>query len=81
MKITKSQLQQVIREEVAKEINEAVPYRRHIDVALTEMMKIAQSMGLSQEIMDDLMAIKTRHGGMKPGTEPVGDIDMKDYDI
>ena len=76
MKITKSQLEQVIREEVAKEINEAAPYRRDVDVGLTEMIKIAESMGLSryEGLMDDLMAIKLRYGGMKPGADP----DMRD---
>lgn len=76
MKITKSQLQQVIKEEVAKEINEAAPYRRDVDVGLSEMIKIAESMGLSRYkgLMDDLMAIKLRYGGMKPSA----DTDMKD---
>ena len=83
MKITKQQLQQIIKEEVAKEINEAAPYRRDVDVGLSEMIKIAESMGLSRYkgLMDDLMAIKLRYGGMKPSGKPVGDIDMKDYDI
>tara|TARA_A100001391_G_scaffold205210_1_gene204141 strand:- start:447 stop:686 length:240 start_codon:yes stop_codon:yes gene_type:complete len=79
MKITRETLQQIIKEEVAKEMNEE--YSPQVEVALKKMMEIAQEMGLSQGVMDDLMAIKVRHGGMKPSGEPVGDIDMSGYDI
>jgi len=79
MKITRETLQQIIKEEVAKEMNEE--YKPQVEVALDEMMAIAKKMGLSQAVMDDLMAIKVRHGGMKPSGEPVGDIDMSGYDI
>ena len=79
MKITRETLQQIIKEEVAKEMNEE--YSPQVEVALKKMMDIAQEMGLSQEVMDDLLAIKVRHGGMKPSGEPVGDIDMSGYDI
>ena len=79
MKITKKQLQQIIKEEVAKEMNEE--YSPQVEAAMDEMMRIAQEMGLSQEVMDDLLAIKVRHGGSKPSGKPVGDIDMSSYDI
>jgi len=80
-KITRETLQQIIKEEVAKEVNEA--YRRDVDVGLTEMINIAESMGLSryEGLMDDLMAIKLRYGGMKPSGKPVGDVDMSKMDI
>ncbi len=79
MKITRETLQQIIKEEVAKEMNEE--YSPQVEAAMDEMMRIAQEMGLSQAVMDDLLAIKVRHGGMKPSGEPVGDIDMSGYDI
>jgi hypothetical protein len=79
MKITRETLQQIIKEEVAKEMNEE--YKPQVEVALDEMMAIAKKMGLDQAVMDDLLAIKVRHGGMKPSGEPVGDIDMSGYDI
>ena len=79
MKITRETLQQIIKEEVAKEMNEE--YSPQVEAAMDEMMRIAQEMGLSQEVMDDLLAIKVRHGGSKPSGEPVGDIDMSGYDI
>ena len=79
MKITRETLQQIIKEEVAKEMNEE--YSPQVEVALNKMMEIAQEMGLSQEVMDDLLAIKVRHGGSKPSGKPVGDIDMSSYDI
>ena len=79
MKITRETLQQIIKEEVAKEMNEE--YSPQVEAAMGEMMRIAQEMGLSQEVMDDLLAIKVRHGGSKPSGKPVGDIDMSSYDI
>ena len=79
MKITRETLQQIIKEEVAKEMNEE--YSPQVEAALDKMMDIAQEMGLSQGVMDDLLAIKVRHGGSKPSGEPVGDIDMSGYDI
>ena len=56
-------------------------YSPQVEVALNKMMEIAQEMGLSQEVMDDLLAIKVRHGGSKPSGKPVGKLDMSDYDI
>ena len=79
MKITRETLQQIIKEEVAKEMNEE--YSPQVEAAMNEMMRIAQEMGLSQEVMDDLLAIKVRHGGSKPSGKPVGKLDMSDYDI
>ena len=79
MKITRETLQQIIKEEVAKEMNEE--YSPQVEAAMDEMMRIAQEMGLSQEVMDDLLAIKVRHGGSKPSGKPVGKLDMSDYDI
>ena len=79
MKITRETLQQIIKEEVAKEMNEE--YSPQVEAAMNEMMRIAKEMGLSQEVMDDLLAIKVRHGGSKPSGKPVGKLDMSDYDI
>ena len=79
MKITRETLQQIIKEEVAKEMNEE--YRPEVEAALNQMMAIAQDAQLDQEIMDDLLAIKVRHGGSKPSGKPVGKLDMSDYDI
>ena len=76
MKITRETLQQIIKEEVAKEMNEE--YSPQVEAAMDEMMRIAQEMGLSQEVMDDLLAIKVRHGGSKPSGKPVGKLDMSD---
>jgi hypothetical protein len=73
MKITRETLQQIIKEEVAKEMNEE--YSPQVEVALKKMMEIAQEMGLSQAVMDDLMAMKYRHGGAKPG----GDFDKEAF--
>ena len=79
MKITRETLQQIIKEEVAKEMNEE--YSPQVEAAMDEMMRIAQDAQLDQEIMDDLLAIKVRHGGSKPSGKPVGKLDMSDYDI
>ena len=79
MKITRETLQQIIKEEVAKEMNEE--YKPQVEAALNQMMAIAQDAQLDQEIMDDLLAIKVRHGGSKPSGKPVGKLDMSDYDI
>ena len=79
MKITRETLQQISKEEVAKEMNEE--YSPQGEAAMDEMMRIAQEMGLSQAVMDDLLAIKVRHGGSKPSGKPVGKLDMSDYDI
>ena len=73
MKITRETLQQIIKEEVAKEMNEE--YKPEVEAALNQIMAIAQDAKLSPEIMKDLMAIKVRHGGMKPG----GDFDKEAF--
>ena len=79
MKITKEQLKQIIKEEVAKEINEE--YSPQMEVLFQELMRVAQEMGGTPEIMDDLLAMQNRHGGTKPSGKPVGDIDMSKMDI
>ena len=79
MKITKQQLQQVIREELTKTLNEE--YSLDMEVFFDTIMDYAKNRKVSKEIMDDLLAMRVRHGGMKPSDEPVGDIDMSGYDI
>ena len=44
-------------------------------------MDYASKMRAPKELMDDLLAMRLRYGGMKPSDEPVGDIDMSGYDI
>ena len=79
MKITKEQLKEIIKEEVAKELNEE--YSTQMEVLFQELMRVAQEMGGTPEIMDDLLAMQNRHGGTKPSGEPVGDIDMSKMDV
>ena len=84
MKITKQQLQQVIREELTKTLNEE--YNMEMEVFFDTVMKYAQDVikrtGVDGKgLMDDLLAMKVRHGGMNPSGEPVGDVDMSGYDI
>ena len=79
MKITKSQLQQVIREELTKTLNEE--YSLDMEVFFDTIMDYAKRMNPPKELMDDLLAMRLRYGGMKPSGEPVGDVDMSGYDI
>ena len=79
MKITRETLQQIIKEEVAKEMNEE--YSPQMEVLFQSLMKMARDMGATKEIMDDLLAMQNRHGGTKPSGKPVGKLDMSDYDI
>ena len=79
MKITRETLQQIIKEEVAKEINEE--YSTQMEVLFQGLMKMARDMGATKEIMDDLLAMQNRHGGTKPSGKPVGDVDMSKMDI
>ena len=78
MKITKEQLKQIIKEEVAKEINEE--YSPQMEMLFQELMRVAQEMGGTREIMDDLLAMQNRHGGTKPSGKRV-DVDMSKMDI
>ena len=73
MRITKSQLQQVIKEELAKELNEE--YSPEMEALFSELMRVAEKMGGTPEIMDDLLAMKNRHGGAKPA----GDFDKEAF--
>tara|TARA_R100001086_G_C11747419_1_gene234319 strand:+ start:214 stop:453 length:240 start_codon:yes stop_codon:yes gene_type:complete len=79
MKITKQQLQQVIKEEITNVLNEE--YSLDMEVFFDTIMDYAKNRKVSKEIMDDLLAMRVRHGGMKPSGEPVGDVDMSGYDI
>ena len=84
MKITKQQLRKVIREELTKTLNEE--YNAEMEVFFDTLMNYAKQFiertGIDGKgIMDDLLGMKVRHGGMKPSGEPVGDIDMSGYDI
>ena len=77
-KITRETLQQIIKEEVAKEINEE--YSTQMEVLFQGLMKMARDMGATKEIMDDLLAMQNRHGGTKPSGKRV-DVDMSKMDI
>ena len=79
MKITKEQLKKIIKEEVAREMNEE--YSTQMEVLFQELMRVAQEMGGTPEVMDDLLAMQNRHGGTKPSGEPAGDIDMSKMDV
>jgi len=84
MKITKQQLRKVIREELTKTLNEE--YNAEMEVFFDTLMNYAKQFiertGIDGKgIMDDLLGMKVRHGGMKPSGETVGDIDMSGYDI
>ncbi len=79
MKITKEQLKEIIKEEVAREMNEE--YSTQMEVLFQELMRVAQEMGGTREIMDDLLAMQNRHGGTKPSETGAGDIDMSKMDI
>tara|TARA_R100000657_G_C4544700_1_gene19758 strand:+ start:264 stop:503 length:240 start_codon:yes stop_codon:yes gene_type:complete len=79
MKITKTQLQQVIKEEITNVLNEE--YSLDMEVFFDTIMDYASKMNPPKELMDDLLAMRLRYGGMKPSGEPVGDIDMSGYDI
>ena len=84
MKITKQQLQKVIKEEIAKALNEE--YNAEMEMFFDTLMKQAKNFikrtGMDGKgLMDDLLAMKVRHGGMKPSGKPVGDVDMSGYDI
>ena len=79
MKITKTQLQQVIKEEITNVLNEE--YSLDMEVFFDTIMDYASKMKPPKELMDDLLAMRLRYGGMKPSGEPVGDIDMSGYDI
>jgi len=78
MKITKQQLQQVIKEELTKALNEE--YSTQMEVLFKELMRVAQEMGATKEIMDDLLAMQNRHGGTKPSGKSV-DVDISKLDI
>ena len=54
MKITKEQLKQIIKEEVAKEINEE--YSPQMEMLFQELMRVAQEMGGTREIMRGVIA-------------------------
>ena len=79
MKITKSQLQQVIREEITKTLNEE--YSLNMEVFFDTIMDYASRMNPPKELMDDLLAMRNRYGGTKPSETGAGDIDMSKMDI
>ena len=79
MKITKQQLQQVIKEEITNVLNEE--YSQDMEVLFDTIMDYASKMRAPKELMDDLLAMRNRYGGAKPSGKPVGDIDMSGYDI
>ena len=77
-KITREVLRQIIKEEVSKKVNEE--YSTQMEVLFQGLMKMAQDMGATREIMDDLLAMQNRHGGTKPSGKRV-DVDMSKMDI
>ena len=79
MKITKQQLQQVIKEEITNVLNEE--YSQDMEVLFDTIMDYASKMRAPKELMDDLLAMRNRYGGTKPSDKPVGDIDMSKMDI
>tara|TARA_R110000822_G_scaffold306428_1_gene432724 strand:- start:200 stop:439 length:240 start_codon:yes stop_codon:yes gene_type:complete len=79
MKITKQQLQQVIREELTKTLNEE--YSLDMEVLFDTIMDYASKMNPPKELMDDLLAMQNRYGGTKPSETGAGDIDMSKMDI
>ena len=79
MKITKQQLQQVIKEEITNVLNEE--YSQDMEVLFDTIMNYASKMRAPKELMDDLLAMRNRYGGTKPSDKPVGDIDMSKMDI
>ena len=84
MKITKQQLQQVIKEEITNVLNEE--YNMEMEIFFDTVMGYAQDVikrtGMDgKALMDDLLAMRNRYGGAKPSGKPVGDIDMSGYDI
>lgn len=84
MKITKQQLQQVIREEITKTLNEE--YSQEMELFFDTVMGYAQDVikrtGMDGEaLMADLLAMQNRYGGTKPSETGVGDIDMSKMDI
>ena len=82
MKITRETLQQIIKEEVAKEIEEALSeYSPQMETIFDALDKVVRDLGGSQALADDLLGLRARYGGVKPGGKPVGGVDMSSYDI
>jgi hypothetical protein len=84
MKITKQQLKEIIKEEVAKKLNEE--YSLDMEVFFETIMGLADDMikrtGMDgKALMDDLLAMQNRYGGTKPSETGAGDIDMSKMDI
>ena len=84
MKITKSHLQQVIREELNKTLNEE--HSLEMELFFKTVMGYAQDVikrtGMDgKALMDDLLAMQNRYGGTKPSETGAGDIDMSKMDI
>jgi hypothetical protein len=84
MKITKQQLQKVIKEEIANALNEE--HSLEMELFFKTVMDYAQDVikrtGMDgKALMDDLLAMQNRYGGTKPSETGVGDIDMSKMDI
>ena len=84
MKITKQQLQNVIKEEIANALNEE--YSLEMELLFKTVMDYAQDVikrtGMDgKALMDDLLAMQNRYGGTKPSETGAGDIDMSKMDI
>lgn len=84
MKITKQQLQQVIREEITKTLNEE--YSQEMELFFDTVMGYAKDViertGMDgKALMDDLLAMQNRYGGTKPSETGAGDINMSKMDI
>ena len=84
MRVTKSQLQKVIREEITKTLNEE--HSQEMELFFDTVMSYAQDVikrtGMDgKALMDDLLAMQNRYGGTKPSETGVGDVDMSKMDI
>tara|TARA_R110000782_G_scaffold95345_1_gene179331 strand:- start:175 stop:429 length:255 start_codon:yes stop_codon:yes gene_type:complete len=84
MKITKQQLQKVIKEEIANALNEE--YSQEMELFFETVMGYAKDVlertGMDGEaLMADLLAMQNRYGGTKPSETGAGDIDMSKMDI
>ena len=53
MKITKSQLKQIIKEELEKELDRIMAHSSIYGMNISELTKVAHALGISQDIIDE----------------------------
>ena len=73
MKITRETLQQIIKEEVAKEINEE--YKPEVHEFVKRMQQLARDENMDEDFIKDLGGMAYRHGG----GEASGDFDKEAF--